>query len=232
MRKRILFHFHTNHSVDSNLMPPEIVEFAVENQIHVLAPTDHNTIRGSREVRELAEAHGIETIIGAEYSSDHGDIIGLFLQDDAYSRKAAEIIQEIHTQGGLAILPHPYRSHHLTDDFLHSFDGIEVFNARLPEQLNRLAWELSVMLKKPAFFGADAHLREELGLVVAEIEVNKGEKLIDAVRKGFHPVSLTQTTPAMIYRSKMIASAKSGTPVRYLQSMAKMLKARIKGAAL
>ncbi len=232
MRKRILFHFHTSHSVDSNLMPQEIVEFAVENQIQVLAPTDHNTIRGSREVRELAEGHGIETIIGAEYSSDHGDIIGLFLQDDAYSRKASEIVQEIHTQGGLAILPHPYRSHHLTDDFLHSFDGIEVFNARLPEQLNRLAWELSVMLKKPAFFGADAHLSEELGLVVAEIEINKGEKLIDAARKGFHPVTLTQTTPAMIYRSKMIASAKSGTPIRYLQSMAKMLKARIKGAAL
>ncbi len=81
-------------------MPQEIVEFAVQNQIHVLAPTDHNTIRGSREIRELAEEHGIETIIGAEYSSDHGDIIGLFLQDDAYSRKASEIVQEIHGQGG------------------------------------------------------------------------------------------------------------------------------------
>jgi len=232
MRKRILFHFHTNHSVDSNLMPQEIVEFAVQNQIHVLAPTDHNTIRGSREIRELASEHGIETIIGAEYSSDHGDIIGLFLQDDAYSRKASEIVQEIHGQGGLTILPHPYRSHHLTDEFLHSFDGIEVFNARLPEQLNRLAWELSVMLKKPAFFGVDAHLSDELGLVVTEIEVNKGEDLKDAVRRGFNPIALTQTTPAMIYRSKMIASAKRGTPIRYLQSMAKMLRARIKGAAL
>jgi predicted metal-dependent phosphoesterase TrpH len=232
MRKRILFHFHTHHSVDSNLMPQEIVEFAIENGIDILAPTDHSTIRGSRDIREIAAERGIETIIGAEYGSDHGDIIGLFLQDDAYSRKASEIIHEIHAQGGLAILPHPYRSHHLTDEFLHSFDGIEVFNPRIAEQLNRLASELAAMLKKPTFFGADAHLREELGLVVAEVEVAKGEKLIDAVRKGLHPISLSQTTPALIYRSKMIASAKRGTPVRYLQSMAKMLSARLKGATL
>jgi predicted metal-dependent phosphoesterase TrpH len=232
MRKRILFHFHTQQSVDSNLLPQEIVEFAVENQIGILAPTDHNTIRGAREIKELAAEHGIETIIGAEYGSDHGDIIGLFLQDDAYSRNATEITQEIHAQGGLTILPHPYRSHHLTDEFLHSFDGIEVFNARVAEQLNRLAAELAGMLKKPTFYGADAHVREELGLVVAEVEIGKGEKLIDAVRKGLTPVSLTQTTPAMIYRSKMIASAKRGTPVGYLSSMAKMLSARIKGATL
>lgn len=213
-------------------MPHEIVEFAIQNQIHVLAPTDHNTIRGSREIRELADRHGIETIIGAEYSSDHGDIIGLFLQDDAYSRNATEIIQEIHAQGGLAVLPHPYRSHHLTDDFLHSFDGIEVFNARLPEQLNRLAAELAALLKKPAFFGADAHLRDELGLVVAEIEIDAKEKLIDSVRKGLLAVTLTQTTPALIHRSRMIASAKRGTPFRYLQSLARMLKARFRGAVL
>ncbi len=232
MRKRILFHFHTHHSIDSNLLPQEIVEFAVQNRIDILAPTDHSTIRGSRDVRELAQPHGIETIIGAEYSSDYGDIIGLFLQDDAYSRNAGEIIQEIHAQNGLAILPHPYRSHHLTDDFLDSFDGIEVFNARLPEQLNRLAGELAAMLKKPAFFGVDAHLREELGLVIAEVEVNGNEPLINAVRRGLFPVTLTQTTPAMIYRSRMIASAKRGTPLRYLRSMAKMISARVKGATL
>lgn len=232
MRKRILFHFHTYHSVDSNLIPREIVDFAVQNKIDILAPTDHSTIRGSRDIRELAQQHGIETIIGAEYNSDHGDIIGLFLQDDAYSRNADEIIKEIHAQGGLAVLPHPYRSHHLTDEFLNSFDGIEVFNARLSEQLNRLASELAAMLKKPAFYGVDAHLREELGLVVTEVEIANNEPLIDAVRRGLLPVTLTQTTPAMIHRSRMIASAKRGTPLRYLRSMAKMISARVKGATL
>lgn len=213
-------------------MPQEIVDFAVQNKIDILAPTDHSAIRGSRDIRELAQPHGIETIIGAEYNSDHGDIIGLFLQDDAYSCNAAEIIQEIHSQDGLAVLPHPYRSHHLTDEFLNSFDGIEIFNARLPEQLNRLAGELAAMLKKPVYFGVDAHLREELGLVVAEIEIAANEPLINAVRRGLFPVSLTQTTPAMIHRSRMIASAKRGTPMRYLRSMAKMISARIKGATL
>ncbi len=43
------------------------------------------------------------------------------------------------------------------------------------------------MLKKPAFFGVDAHLSDELGLVVTEIEVNKGEELERRRAQRFQP---------------------------------------------
>lgn len=232
MRKRVLFHFHTHRSVDSNLLPEDIVEFAVANKIEVLAPTDHDTIGGAHEVRKIAERHKIETIIGAEYATDHGDLIGLFLTDDAYSRKSTEVVEEIHHQGGLAIIPHPYRSHHLTDGFLESCDGIEVFNSRLPEQLNRLAGDLAGLLKKPQFYGVDAHVREELGLVVAEIEIKSGESLKTAFQRGMFPISLSQSTPEAIFRTKMIAAAKRGTPVRYCRSLFKFLNARIRKTKL
>lgn len=227
-RKRIIFHLHTRHSVDSNLAPRDIVAFAAANGIQVLAPTDHHSIRGAREIRELGAEHGIETIIGAEFSTDHGDIIGLFIEEDIFARKAQEVIEEIHAQGGLAILPHPYRHHHLTDQVLDSVDGIEVFNARLTEQLNRLAGELAALLKKPFFYGADAHLLPELGLVRTEVEVHGGEPLRAAVARGLHPVQLQATRPAHIYRSKMIASARRRTPIRYLRSLSKMLLCQIR----
>ncbi len=232
MRKRILFHFHTHHSVDSNLRPEQVVEFALANEIRVLAPTDHNTIRGAREIRELARSHKIETIIGAEFSTDHGDIIGLFIEEDLFTRDAHEVMQEIHQQNGIVVLPHPYRHHHLTDQILHGVDGIEVFNARLSEQLNRLAGELAAELNKPLFYGADAHLLPELGLVVAEIEQRKGESLKEAVKRGFHPTKLNQTKPALVYRSQMIASARRRTPGRYLKSFSKMLMCRLKNKRL
>ncbi len=226
--KRILFHFHTRHSVDSNLAPRDIIAFAAANGIQVLLPTDHHTIRGAREIRELGAAHGIETIIGAEFSTDHGDIIGLFIEEDIFTRNANEVIEEIHAQGGLAILPHPYRHHHLTDQVLDSVDGIEVFNARLAEQLNRLAGELAALLRKPAFYGADAHLLPELSLVQTEVEIRGGEPLRAAIARGLHPVQLQSTRPAHIYRSKMIASARRRTPMRYLKSLSKMLLCQIR----
>lgn len=228
MRKRILFHFHTKYSLDSNLAPRDIVTYAAANGIRVLAPTDHHTIRGAREIRELGAVHGIETIIGAEFTTDHGDIIGLFIEEDIFAREAHEVIEEIHAQGGLAILPHPYRHHHLTDQVLDSVDGIEVFNARLAEQMNRLAGELAALLKKPLYYGADAHLLPELGLVRAEVEIRGGEPLQAAVARGLHPVQLLATRPAHIYRSKMIASARRRTPMRYLKSLSKMLMCQIR----
>ncbi len=232
MRKRVLFHFHTHYSVDSDLTPEAIVDFARANAVQILAPTDHNTLRGAREIAELAGEHGIETIIGSEFSTDHGDIIGLFLHEDVFSRKAMEVLDEIHHQNGLAILPHPYKRHHLTDHILHGVDGIEVFNARLGASLNRLAGELAVELKKPHFFGADAHLFSELGLVIGEIDCQTNETLRESFARGMKAVQLHSTTPAAIFKSKMIASRRRGTPIRYLKSMVGMWSAQWKGARL
>jgi predicted metal-dependent phosphoesterase TrpH len=47
---------------------------------------------------------------GAEYKSENGDIIGIFIEDEIKSKTAFEIIADTKAQGGLVILPHPLKN--------------------------------------------------------------------------------------------------------------------------
>ena len=223
MTSRVLFHFHTRCSYDSNITPEAVVEFAVAEGINILAPTDHNTIRGSLEVRERAEKHGIRTIVGAEYLSEYGDIIGLFLEREVVSRQARGIIAEIKGQGGLAILPHPSRSRGFDESLLRTFDGIEIFNARTSAELNAYAATLAERLQLPGFVGSDAHLAKELALGVGEIDEQPGLSLRDAMKAGMKPVVTRLTRRADVYRSQMIKAVRLRQPLLWVKSLAGML---------
>jgi predicted metal-dependent phosphoesterase TrpH len=75
----------------------------------VIATTDHDSIAGAKEAARLARQFGIDVIIGEEVSTADGHLLALFI--DAFlppRRPAAETIAAIHTQGGLAIAPHPF----------------------------------------------------------------------------------------------------------------------------
>ncbi len=223
MGTRILFHFHTNCSYDARITPGAVVDFAVANNIGVLAPTDHDTIRGALEVRKLAFDEGIRTIIGAEYLSDRGDIIGLFLEEEVIARDAIGIIREIKNQGGLVILPHPFRSQAPGEELLEYIDGIEVFNARLSDELNEDARKLAERKLIPQFYGADAHLERELGLVICEIEEQPGRSLREALLYGMTPIVAQQTSVASMYRSQMIRATHLQRPWLWCTSFAGMI---------
>jgi predicted metal-dependent phosphoesterase TrpH len=223
MKTRILFHFHTRYSYDSNLAPEVIVDFASANDIAVLAPTDHDTIRGALEIRKLAFDRGIRTIIGAEYLSDRGDIIGLFLNEEILARDAEGIIREIKSQGGMVVIPHPYRSRPLADELLQYVDGIEVFNSRLPAHLNAQGKALADRLLVPHFVGADAHLARELGLVIGEIDETPGQSLRQSLAKGMQPVVTQPTLLTDIHRSQMIRARRIQRPGLWLRSFGKMI---------
>ncbi len=222
MSTRVLFHFHTIYSDDGCITPANVVEFALANDIGVLAPTDHDTIRGSLEIRKLADQHGIRVVIGAEYSSERGDIIGLFLKNDVTARDAMGIIREIKEQGGLVVLPHPYRSHRLSDELLHSIDAIETYNARLPKELNDRAAELAEGLRLPQFVGSDGHLTRELGLVIGEIEESPHETLRETLNAGLAPLIVQQARLADIYRSQMVKAARRRRPLRWVKALIRM----------
>ena len=227
MTTRILFHFHTIYSNDGCITPEAAVQFALANDIGVLAPTDHDTIRGSLEIRKLADQHGIHVIIGAEYTSECGDIIGLFLKEEVISREAKEIIREIRDQGGMVILPHPYRSHHLSEWLLNSVDMVETFNARLSKEVNDQATELAQRLHLPQFVGSDAHLPKELGLVIGEIEKSPSQGLRKTLSLGIKPVVMRQTRLADIYRSQMVKAARRHQPLLWVKSLVRMIMTSI-----
>lgn len=172
MALRCLLHVHTHCSFDSVLSPRTIVSRARKLGVDALAVTDHDTIRGSEETASVAAGNPRFVIKAAEYKTEQGDIIGLFLKEEISSRKSNELIKEIHAQGGLVVLPHPYKGHRLDDDLLDQIDLIETYNARCSSSQNHSALELAHKWKKPQIGGSDAHCAGEISAVLTEFQTD------------------------------------------------------------
>ena len=165
-------HCHTRHSHDSLIEPADLVRHAVALGAQVLAVTDHDTWQGSVEARAAAEREGLDlhVVLATEASTEQGDVIGLFLTSDLRERSAPAFCDAVHAQGGLTLLPHPYKWHTLDETLLSRIDLIEVHNGRTPRVDNIRAAELAFKRGTPELAGPDAHRLGELGLARVEFE--------------------------------------------------------------
>ena len=160
------FHIHSKYSFDSILEPKKIIKVAKKKGLDGVAITDHNSIKGSLDAQKINKDQDFLVIIGSEINTEKGDIIGLFLNEEIKSRNSIEVIDEIHEQDGIVVLPHPYRGHEIDElrKILDRIDLIEVFNARNNELQNRKAGELATTCKMHTTAGSDAHFSSEIGL--------------------------------------------------------------------
>lgn len=149
------------------MRPEKILVIAKKRGLDAVAITDHNSILGGLEGRKYQEKYGVEVIVGSEVKSDAGDIIGLGIEEEIRSRAWKDVIDEIKGQGGIVVLPHPYRSHHSVQDLAEAVDLVEVWNARSTPEQNTRALELASRLGKNGLMGSDAHLFREIGNVRA-----------------------------------------------------------------
>lgn len=163
MTLNLLFHVHTNASFDSMMSPHTILRFCRDNGIHAVAICDHDTVRGAIEAQEAADEYGVIVIPAVEISTNAGDIIGLFADKTPRTDDVQSVIDFIHDEcRGLAVLPHPARSHDLDRIPFEQIDIIETGNSRCTAADNRLAEDLAGKYGKPALVGADAHVAGEL----------------------------------------------------------------------
>jgi dephospho-CoA kinase len=161
-------HMHTNASHDSLSSPEEVVRRAREIGLDRIAVTDHNEIAGALEAARIDPEL---VIVGEEVLTSEGlDLIGLFL--DKHIPKGGsfkEVADEIHAQGGVVYLPHPFDSHRgASEDFLDGVadrvDLVEGFNARIHDPArNRKAMEWARQRGLPLGAGSDAHMAFEIG---------------------------------------------------------------------
>lgn len=166
----IELHCHTSASFDSFAAPHKVVQRARAIGLGAIAVTDHDRIDGALRARDANTDPDFTVIVGEEVNSDCGDIIGLFLQQEIIARDWAGVIDEIHEQNGIALLPHPYRGHRLHDALIERVDLIEVFNARTREPYNAQARQLARSAGKTAVVGSDAHFLREIGGATIEID--------------------------------------------------------------
>ena len=224
-----VFHIHTRHSFDCLTSPARTVEWAKRHNIGVLGITDHNTIRGAQEAAESASRSGVQVIIGAEYATNHGDVIGLFLTEEIYSRDAFAVIRAIRDQGGISLLPHPYHGHSLTDELAAAVDLIEVFNARCTDKQNHQALALATLHNKPTIGGADAHFLSDIQSCICYLEagpVITPENLLHAQR-----VWIGKNSPrTRLHWSQVIKGWKTGDRSLFKSHLVAALLSHMRGA--
>jgi len=165
-------HMHTDHSHDCATPVEVLLETAIQRGLGAIAVTDHNVISGAYEA--ASKADGIKVIVAEEVkTADQGEVIGLFI-DELIPRGMSleETIAEIHRQGGLAYVPHPFDRMHAVPDYEHllevveDVDAIEVFNARVAvSAFNEEAKRFAAKYRIPAGAGSDSHVPQGLGSV-------------------------------------------------------------------
>ena len=90
--------------------PAEILAVAEELGLDVIALTDHDDIRGSFLMRDLAAKRGspVTVVTGIEVTTRAGHLLALFVEDEIpMLRPLPETVMAIHRAGGIAIVPHP-----------------------------------------------------------------------------------------------------------------------------
>jgi predicted metal-dependent phosphoesterase TrpH/glycosyltransferase involved in cell wall biosynthesis len=165
-------HMHTDHSPDCATPVDVLLETAKRRGLGAIAITDHNEISGALEARE--RARGIKVIVSEEVkTADEGEVIGLFIEDKIpRGMTMKETIDAIHSQGGLAYVPHPFDRLHSVPDYEHllrlvgDLDVLEVFNARVAVRgFNEEAQRFADKYRLVAGAGSDSHVPQGLGTV-------------------------------------------------------------------
>ena len=159
-------HIHSKYSFDSKMEPREILKRCQKLGMDMISITDHDSIKGSFCAKNYEKEFNISIIVGEEVKTDLGDIIGLNLNEEIKSRNWREVLEEIKSQGGTTMFPHPYRGHQNIEQIAEKVDIIEVFNSRSRKEANNKAAKLALKFKKIPVMGSDAHVYSELGNVI------------------------------------------------------------------
>ena len=173
------FHTHDRFSRDSILSEDKFIRVALERGLTHVAVTNHNNVEGAVAFRDRVAALGVDdrltVILGEEVSTSDGEVVGLFLERTIpRGLTADQTADEIHAQGGLVSIPHPFdpiRASHIRREPLEKLasagkiDMLEVFNSRVTfSRHNQLAAEFAARHRIPGIACSDSHSAFEVAM--------------------------------------------------------------------
>ena len=192
-RRRLIdvdLHMHTDHSPDCATPVEVLLATARAENLGAIAVTDHNEVSGAFEAARKAD--GVKVIVGEEVkTASQGEVIGLFLSAKIpRGLTLEETVAEIHRQGGLVYVPHPFDRLHAVPDYEHllrildEIDVIEVFNPRVAiSSFNEEAVRFAAKYRLPPAAGSDAHVAAGLGSVRVRMRDFDGpEEFLESLR--------------------------------------------------
>jgi len=188
MKVLLDLHVHSNASYDCILKPSIIAKQVKKMGLDGFALTDHDTLRNIDEAAFYAKKYNLIFIPGIEKKTNKEDILALFVRENINLYKFDDVINEIRLKRGIAILPHPFKSHkNLTKRNWEKLDAIEVLNGRCSDTMNMKSEVMSNEMVKVG--GSDAHTWWEVGTVFTELFLEDGQQsflelIKEAIKNG------------------------------------------------
>jgi predicted metal-dependent phosphoesterase TrpH len=171
--KKYDLHSHTKHSRCSINKPARVLKLAKRRGLDGIAITDHNDIKGAKEVARLNKDRDFEVIIGEEVMTDQCELLVYYLKRRIKPGKYEDVIRDVRKQGAICSIAHPFSGggrKNINPDFFLKLpkkylpDAIETFNARIiMEESNSSAKGLARDLGLAETGGSDGHFPAEIG---------------------------------------------------------------------
>jgi len=180
------------------MRPADIVRTCQRKGIHRLAVTDHNTIRGALELKQLAPEL---VLVGEEIMNTQGELLAYFVVEEVPpGLSPVETITRLRAQGATISVSHPFdrlRKGAWREADLAAIaplvDAIEVFNSRciFPAD-NARALAFAQDHAKLGTVGSDAHTLVELGQATLTVrEVHDSASLVVGLAEGTRHIRLS-----------------------------------------
>lgn len=164
-------HLHTKYSRDCTTDPLALVKYAKKIGLGGIFITDHNSISAYSFLKGKSDS--LHVFCAQEIDTDQGEVIGLFLTDLISPGDLGSVIDQVKSQDGFLLLPHPFdrlRKHldpsTLSKQILSKFNAIEVYNSRIVYFYEDTQKALDFASKNPSLIktgGSDEHFIWELG---------------------------------------------------------------------
>jgi len=151
-------------------------------------------------------------IPGEEVSTECGDLLAFFIQEEVKSHEALEVIDEVKEQDGLIVIAHPYKYvRAYPPELLKRVDGIEIFNARNPLKNLTYIFEMMKGHEWALTAGSDAHFYFEIGRAYIELNepAHEPEDVKKAILRGELSIAGTITHSYAGILSRLVGSVKT-----------------------
>ena len=179
-------HSHTISSHDGFTSESQMIKACITRGINAIAITEHDKIN-TLSSKNFADKN-IELISGCEFTADSGaHIIGIFISDALpFGSSRHEIVRHIKGQGGLVVMPHPwkqdsgYMAVHEEDSLMYDFDFIEVLNGgwNSKDYVSEII-NLSKKYDLLMISSSDSHRGCQVGLCVTAINLDKSLDIVN-----------------------------------------------------
>jgi predicted metal-dependent phosphoesterase TrpH len=193
---KVEFHCHTIISKDSLTRPKALVDAARRKGIDRLIVTDHNSIVGALEAKQIDPER---VIVGEEIMTTRAELLAAFVTEEIpKGLEPLEAIRRLREQGAFISVSHPFDTMrgwelaHLLE-IIPLVDAIETFNARcMDARYNLVAQEFARQHNLAGTVGSDAHTAMELGRATLTVEeFTDADGLRRVIRSGVENVRLS-----------------------------------------